>query len=111
MVRKRKKDGKFDNVDNPKKTFSLRLPIEVKDKLKLQVNASQFMLDAILEKFAVMQPLPDEEWEYYKIWQQLHQLREKVNHCIFIISQYEENSQAADDAIALLKSQISKWME
>lgn len=111
MQQKRKPNGKFDGDGNPKQLISLKVPSEVRDKLKLQANASQFMLDAILEKFVVVQPLPDDEWEYYQVWHTLHQLREKVNHCIFIISQYEEKSQAADEAIALLKSQISKWME
>lgn len=47
----------------------------------------------------INQPTPDPAWDYYQLWEDLHEFKNKIDEMISFVSQYENSTQDADEQI------------
>ena len=100
-------DGKFKPGDR-KEHVSLRIPIELRDRLKLLPNMSKYIEAILLERMGELMVSPDPDWDYYNEWDEILDILIYAGNALKTIQQCEDRCEIGDDAIELLKKNLKK---
>lgn len=101
------KDGKFVKCDR-KEHVSLRIPVELRDRLKLLPNMSKYIEAVLLERMGELMASPDPDWDYYNEWDEILDVLIFAGNALKTIQQCEERCEMGDNAMELLKKNILK---
>lgn len=110
MPQKQGKDGKFQSGDR-KEHISLRLPVEVGNKLKAMPNTSKYIETVLVREMATQMSPPNPDWDYCQEWDAILDLIILGGEYMRKIQEYENRCIPGDQVVEGLIKSVENWVK